>query len=496
MEEDGTQILAQAALDPISRPESTSTTASTSLPSHVLPGISALAAANAATDATAQLRASAAPSAAMYPTASPAATSGGSGSTMPTCHNCSTSTTPLWRRDEFGAVLCNACGLFLKLHGRARPISLKTDVIKSRNRVKTMRPDLANKKKVGLVLFDFALLADSDQQQQQQQQQAAQGFATTDANGFDTTGQAAAHAARRASHNKANGHDGADSPISRTGTPSMYAHGLSSFMVDDPYQSGFVATGEGRATSPMNGDRKMDAPQSQEQLIAQNSSLKTRVSELEVIIELFRGRLAQLEQQEATARNSQQVASVEQNQLRSELEAIRESEAQLRAQLDDSHRRENSLKRRLDELELELQAVHPIGSDPDERPAKRPRTVDEPSKTQSETDIEAAAEALLASDASRPNETTETARLVAAETSEVLQASEETKETHPAPATEDVPIDPDMPMMDDAPQSEENAKAPVNADVVDAPAATGASSEAAAPETATNEKSDFANHSD
>lgn len=54
--------------------------------------------------------------------------------TLSVCKNCLTSTTPLWRRDENGAVLCNACGLFLKLHGRPRPISLKTDVIKSRNR--------------------------------------------------------------------------------------------------------------------------------------------------------------------------------------------------------------------------------------------------------------------------------------------------------------------------------------------------------------------------
>ncbi|GMF09444.1 unnamed protein product [[Candida] boidinii] len=50
------------------------------------------------------------------------------------CTNCNTRTTPLWRRNPEGQPLCNACGLFLKLHGVVRPLSLKTDVIKKRQR--------------------------------------------------------------------------------------------------------------------------------------------------------------------------------------------------------------------------------------------------------------------------------------------------------------------------------------------------------------------------
>ncbi|KAH8119342.1 hypothetical protein DFH11DRAFT_1502059 [Phellopilus nigrolimitatus] len=50
------------------------------------------------------------------------------------CTNCQTRNTPLWRRDPEGQPLCNACGLFYKLHGVTRPLSLKTDVIKKRNR--------------------------------------------------------------------------------------------------------------------------------------------------------------------------------------------------------------------------------------------------------------------------------------------------------------------------------------------------------------------------
>lgn len=49
------------------------------------------------------------------------------------CSNCHTMKTPLWRKDPAGNTLCNACGLFYKLHGTTRPLSLKTDVIKKRS---------------------------------------------------------------------------------------------------------------------------------------------------------------------------------------------------------------------------------------------------------------------------------------------------------------------------------------------------------------------------
>ncbi|TVY84214.1 Transcription factor atf1 [Lachnellula suecica] len=58
-------------------------------------------------------------------------------SSQPICQNCSTSPTPIWRRDESGSVICNACGLFSKLHGRPRPISLKADASEGRGHVKT-----------------------------------------------------------------------------------------------------------------------------------------------------------------------------------------------------------------------------------------------------------------------------------------------------------------------------------------------------------------------
>ena len=51
------------------------------------------------------------------------------------CQNCGTTTTPLWRRDEAANTICNACGLYHKLHGVHRPVSMKKSVIKRRKRI-------------------------------------------------------------------------------------------------------------------------------------------------------------------------------------------------------------------------------------------------------------------------------------------------------------------------------------------------------------------------
>ncbi|CEP10945.1 hypothetical protein [Parasitella parasitica] len=54
------------------------------------------------------------------------------------CSNCGTVKTPLWRRNAEGAPLCNACGLYLKLHNEKRPLSMKTDVIRKRQRTEAL----------------------------------------------------------------------------------------------------------------------------------------------------------------------------------------------------------------------------------------------------------------------------------------------------------------------------------------------------------------------
>ncbi|CEP14487.1 hypothetical protein [Parasitella parasitica] len=50
------------------------------------------------------------------------------------CANCETTTTPLWRRDASGRTICNACGLYYKLHLVHRPATMMRTVIKRRKR--------------------------------------------------------------------------------------------------------------------------------------------------------------------------------------------------------------------------------------------------------------------------------------------------------------------------------------------------------------------------
>ncbi|XP_030627543.1 transcription factor GATA-4 [Chanos chanos] len=61
------------------------------------------------------------------------------------CTNCQTTTTTLWRRNAEGEPVCNACGLYMKLHGVARPLAMKKEGIQTRKR----KPKNLNKSKSG-----------------------------------------------------------------------------------------------------------------------------------------------------------------------------------------------------------------------------------------------------------------------------------------------------------------------------------------------------------
>ncbi|KAL9000388.1 MAG: hypothetical protein Q9169_000905 [Polycauliona sp. 2 TL-2023] len=236
------------------------------------------------------------------------------GALQPVCQNCTTSTTPLWRRDEYGSVLCNACGLFLKLHGSPRPISLKTDVIKSRNRVRTAIPGQKRK------------LPDDPNNPSD-----------------NATPPASYPQIRRTS---AGPSDPSNSPVSRTMTPATQhasniapQHLFDGAALNDhgfhasPHLPSFNVRQPSPGSTSSQNDRRPDSRVAYDQLHQENTALKTRVSELEVINILYKGQVGE-QDQKAT-----------------------ESDQQLRQLLEDAQGRENLLKQQVKELEQELSGL-------------------------------------------------------------------------------------------------------------------------------------------
>ncbi|KAK5709191.1 GATA zinc finger protein 3 [Elasticomyces elasticus] len=274
----------------------------------------------------------------------PAATAGGQSATStgpPTCQNCSTSTTPLWRRDESGAVLCNACGLFLKLHGRPRPISLKTDVIKSRNRVKggvqaqnARRREGEENGVGGSLAAAHPDVAHSGSQQppppqQHQHVPFSTGHAQQDGQQRRPSEAEMVERSRTPnpypSHNnqlQQHQHQHPHHAPQRRGSdrdPNIapqHIFDTVSLTVGDDYPPTTY-----RVPSPSNVSvaGQLDAPLNYDALSAQNRDLRTRVSELEVINGLFRGRVGELESSEAEARRAAQRKDDELEKLRAEL---------------------------------------------------------------------------------------------------------------------------------------------------------------------------------
>ena len=217
-------------------------------------------------------------------------------------------------------MLCNACGLFLKLHGRPRPISLKTDVIKSRNRVKTSQTPRKHDRNGNP--------ADPSHAHSQP------------GPGFPAAHPDVAHAGQPHAYphglppapqmgsglSHAHGHDRAPSPggsLSRSETPSQQ-HQQHHQNPNIAPQHIFDTVSLPAESFPSPAPQHLEAPQSYDAVVAQNNALRTRVSELEVINDLFRGRVSELESSEQEARR-------EVDALKRELETLKRGRSETTA---------------------------------------------------------------------------------------------------------------------------------------------------------------------
>ncbi|KAI9478469.1 MAG: hypothetical protein EXX96DRAFT_525031 [Benjaminiella poitrasii] len=87
------------------------------------------------------------------------------------CTNCETTTTPLWRRDASGRTICNACGLYYKLHLVHRPATMMRTVIKRRKRCSANEKAAAAQEKLNQRRRSTAIEMEEDAQPQPQPQQ-------------------------------------------------------------------------------------------------------------------------------------------------------------------------------------------------------------------------------------------------------------------------------------------------------------------------------------
>lgn len=71
------------------------------------------------------------------------------------CANCQTTTTTLWRRNANGDPVCNACGLYYKLHNVNRPLTMKKEGIQTRNRKMSNKSKKSKRSSSGDSYEDF-----------------------------------------------------------------------------------------------------------------------------------------------------------------------------------------------------------------------------------------------------------------------------------------------------------------------------------------------------
>jgi GATA-binding protein len=183
---------------------------------------------------------------------------------------------------------------------------------------------------------------------------------------FDGNGLPASQSVPHKPHASSNG---SNSPASHADNPSVSQpsniapqyifDGVS--IADHTFQASGIPPNHLRHQSPSStsspNDRHLEPPQSYENLLRDNTVLKTRVSELEVVNDLYRGHVSQYSQGQAAAPQAEMIP--------------RDAESQLRVALLQAEQHEVDLKRQVEALQRRIADLE------GEPPAKRARKSDD-----------------------------------------------------------------------------------------------------------------------